>query len=178
MLSKETEMINAKKLSITLFGLTFLISTIHVDAAARYGMHRFISPTLSMAVQAVPVFGLSEARRFYSEAGLEKRIYAKEDIVQFPEFNLSHEDLVRSNNEIAELFIPPLGNHYSHPRYNMNIYERGKTLFNENTIREMETHQRENYLYPDINVSVQATTPYLLKSAHILETTFSTEHKK
>lgn len=142
---------HTKKLTITLFGLTFLINTISVDAAARYGMRRVTSVLSPTSLQAVPVFGLSEARRFYSEAGLEKRIYAKEDIAQFPEFNLSHEDLVRSNNEIAELFIPPLGNHYSHPMYNMNIYERGKTLFNENTIREMETHQRENYLYPDIN---------------------------
>jgi V8-like Glu-specific endopeptidase len=145
---------HTKKLTITLFCLTFLINTISVDAAARYGMLRYVPTSL----QAAPVFGLSEVHRFYSQAILDKRIYAKEDIAQFPEFNLSHEDLVRSNNDNAELFIPPLGNHYAHPRYNMNIYEKGKKLFSENIIREMETHQKENYLYPDIN------TPRLVKN--------------
>ncbi|HCU06555.1 MAG TPA: hypothetical protein DIC42_03120 [Holosporales bacterium] len=143
-----------KKLTITLFGLTFLINTISVDAAARYGMlHRFTTGTAaSTAVQAVPSFGLFESRRFNS-AQENKRFCSEKDFVQFPDLAIPHHILLKHQRENSDSFIPPTGKHYRHPLYNMNIYEGARKMFGEEQFNAItQNSHTETYLFPDRNV--------------------------
>lgn len=64
MYSKETEMLNNKKVSFALFGLTLSLGIVNVDAASRFTMRRFSGAVAPTTMQAVPVFGVCEALRF------------------------------------------------------------------------------------------------------------------
>lgn len=76
MFSKETEMKKLKNVALAVFGLTILISTINVQAAAQFGMRRYFAGTMpSVGLQAVSSSRLFEAVRFSSSKASSRQTY-------------------------------------------------------------------------------------------------------
>ncbi|CAO5682000.1 MAG: hypothetical protein HEEMFOPI_01555 [Holosporales bacterium] len=103
-------------------------------------MRRFKCLPSSFMLNSVPI-------RFLSITNCE-RIYTEKDFAKFPEiFYLK--PLIPDE---SAMFVPPHGPRYSHPRYNMSIYQRGLEILRSETVKEVLKHnKKERYLFPDKN---------------------------
>ncbi|CAO4835048.1 MAG: hypothetical protein CNLJKLNK_01423 [Holosporales bacterium] len=126
-----------KKMKKTIILTILTFSACCVDASS---MRRFMHLSSSFMVSSV-------ATRFVSmENG--QRIYTEDDFVKFPDIP-SLKSLIRDDSPV---FVPPHGPHYSHPRYNMNIYQRGLEVLKPDVLKDvLNNSKRERYIFPDRN---------------------------